>query len=110
MDKYSESLVEVLDSGVGTSVSYADMFSLLDDTDTDIYYGCEHERLSFIIRRDDIHVAVQFAITTMRVYRTQLLHSRKRGFNKPSHASLPEFRKNFIMSILAFKKFIKHNG
>jgi hypothetical protein len=37
------------------------------------------------------------------------LHSRKRGFNPPHHASLPEYRQGFIESYLAFKAYIKNN-
>ena len=66
----------------------------------------EEERLSFLESRDGVAGALNFSIRTMRQYRTAVLNSRKRGSVKPSHASLPEYRRGFIESYLAFKRYI----
>lgn len=71
---------------------------------------CEQERINFIIQRDGIEGAVDFCKRTMKIYRTAVLRSRKRGHDKPHHASIPEFRRKFIKSYCAFKKFIAQNG
>jgi hypothetical protein len=67
------------------------------------------DRLTLLIERDGLDAAVEFAERTMRVYRTAVLTSRKRGCAKPHHASLPEYRRNFIMGYLSFKQFISRN-
>jgi hypothetical protein len=69
----------------------------------------EEERLTFIAKRDGIDGAVDFARRAMSQYRIAVLNSRKRGSVKPSHASLPEYRRGFIESYLAFKKYIANN-
>jgi hypothetical protein len=69
----------------------------------------EEERLKFIEERDGVEGAVTFAKQTLATYRRCVLHSRKRGFNPPHHASLPEYRQGFIESYLAFKAYIKNN-
>ena len=70
----------------------------------------EKQRLDFIIERDGLVEAVAFAKRTMVVYRKSVLISRKRGFDKPHHASFIEFRRNFIQSYCDFKRFIKDNS
>ena len=69
----------------------------------------EEERLSFTEKRDGIDGAVAFAKQSMAVYRTCVLRSRKRGFDRPHHASLPEYRRGFIESYLAFKRYVAMN-
>lgn len=70
----------------------------------------EKERLEMIEHKSGVHAAVEFAQRTMGLYRTCVLRSRKRGFDKPHHASIPEYRRGFIESYLAFKHYIKaHN-
>lgn len=71
---------------------------------------CEQQRLQFITERDGIDGAVDFARRTLKIYRTAVLRSRKRGHDKPHHASIPEYRRKFIESYCAFKKFIKDNS
>ena len=71
---------------------------------------CEQERINFIIQRDGIEGAVDFCKRTMKIYRTAVLRSRKRGHDKPHHASIPEFRRRFITSYCAFKKFAAQNS
>jgi len=66
----------------------------------------EEQRIAFVEERDGIAGAVDFARRTIRQYRTAVLNSRKRGSVKPSHASLPEYRRGFIESYLAFKRYI----
>lgn len=66
----------------------------------------EERRLAFVEERDGVAGAVDFARRSMQQYRTAVLNSRKRGSVKPSHASLPEYRRGFIESYLAFKRYI----
>jgi len=72
-------------------------------------YGVETQRLSFVIERDGMEGAVIFAKQTYHAYRAALKLSRKRGCQKPHHATLPEYREGFVMSCLAFRKFIREN-
>lgn len=77
---------------------------------------CEQDRLNFIIQRDGIDAAVDFARNTMKIYRKSVLRSHKRGYGYNSQkgnihfASIPEFRRKFIESYCAFKKFVAQNG
>lgn len=73
------------------------------------YAKYEDLRLAVIIKHDGVAAAVEFAKRTMCIYRTAVLTSRKRGHKKPHHASLPEYRRSFIMGYLSFKQFIKNN-
>lgn len=66
----------------------------------------EDLRLAFVENRDGVDGAVNFAKRAMSQYRKAVLNSRKRGSVKPSHASLPEYRRGFIESYLAFKKYV----
>lgn len=66
----------------------------------------EAERLKFIEERDGKQAALEFALRTMRIYRKAVLTSRKRGFSKPHHASLEQYRRSFIESYLAFKRYL----
>lgn len=70
----------------------------------------ESKRLAFIETRDGVVGALDFAQRTMVQYRRAVLNSRKRGSTKPSHGSLPEYRKGFIESYLSFKKYIKEHS
>lgn len=71
----------------------------------------EEQRLAFIEQHDGVKGAVDFARQGMQIYRTCVLRSRKRGFGNPHHASLPEYRRGFIESYLAFKNYVKtHNA
>lgn len=65
----------------------------------------ELDRLWFISTRDGEPAAVEFAERTLRTYRKAVLHSNKRGHPRPHHASLPEYRRGFIESYCAIKKF-----
>lgn len=70
----------------------------------------EEQRLAFIEARDGIAGAADFAKRAMAQYRKAVLMSRKRGYGKPnqpniSHASLPEYRRKFIESYCAFKRY-----
>ena len=68
--------------------------------------NAEQSRLQFYIDRDGMSGAIEFAKQTMKIYRKAVLTSRKRGYQKPSFASLPEYRKSFIESYLSFKSFL----
>ena len=67
----------------------------------------EKQRLGFVEIRDGIAGAIAFAMQCRSQYRQAVLTSRKRGFTKPSFASLPEYRRGFIESYLAFKRYIE---
>lgn len=77
------------------------------DRDIEMYINSEIERLHFVEGRDGMDGALKFARQTYQVYRTNVLRSRKNGFDNPSHASLPEYRRMFIGSILAINRYIK---
>lgn len=66
----------------------------------------EEQRLAFVEQRDGKQAAIAFARQGMQVYRTCVLRSRKRGFDRPHHASFPEYRRGFIESYLAFKGYV----
>ena len=66
----------------------------------------EEQRIAFVEDRDGIAGAVDFAIRTMKIYRRSVLYSRKRVKGNPHHASLPEYRRLFIESYLALKRYI----
>ena len=67
----------------------------------------ETARLAFIEERDGIAAAIEFSKRTMQLYRKCVLMSRKRGYDKPHHASLPEYRRTFIASYLSFKSYLR---
>jgi hypothetical protein len=62
------------------------------------------EMFDSITRRTCSYEALDYVIRTMRIYRSAVLTSRKRGYDKPHHASLPEYRKNFIEAYLGYKR------
>lgn len=66
----------------------------------------EQQRLTFLENRDGKKGAREFAQKTLRIYRTAVLCSRKRGQKKPHHASLKEYRRGFIESYLCFKRYL----
>lgn len=66
----------------------------------------EANRLAFIEARDGKAAALEFAERMIIIYRKSVLQSRKRGFAKPHHASIPEYRRSFIESYLSFKQYI----
>lgn len=63
----------------------------------------ECNRLAFVRNRDG--TATDFAKQIVSQYRKAVLTSRKRGYAKPSHASLPEYRRGFIESYLVAKRY-----
>ena len=77
----------------------------------EIEMEAEKKRLGFVENRDGNAGAIAFAMQSRSQYRRAVLTSRKRRFTKPSHASLPEYRRGFIESYLAFKRYIEtHNA
>lgn len=69
----------------------------------------ESQRLKFVETRDGKQAAIDFAEQTMRIYRKAVLSSRKRGYEKPHHASLPGYRRGFIESYCALKAYLAAN-
>lgn len=70
----------------------------------------EGQRLAFIEASDGLSAAVEFAQRTLRIYRRAVLTSRKRGHVKPHHASIPQYRREFIESYCAFKRYLSDKG
>ena len=66
----------------------------------------ETHRLKFIEQREGKQAAIDFALQTMKIYRICVLNSRKRGSVKSHHASLPQYRRGFIESYQAFKRYL----
>ncbi|MHB8409968.1 MAG: hypothetical protein ACYDHY_18105 [Acidiferrobacterales bacterium] len=65
--------------------------------------GNEQNRLDFIEQRDGRDAAVVFALRTLRTYRKAVLAKRH---SRRHHASLPEYRRSFIESYVAFKRYV----
>jgi hypothetical protein len=78
----------------------------------------EKDRLSFVEKRDGKDGAIKFSKQGVMIYRRCVLQSSKRGYGvagsafadkQPHHASYREYRRKFIESYLAFKKYIAYN-
>jgi hypothetical protein len=68
----------------------------------------EKERIAFMLNRDGIKGALDFADRTMRIYRMSVLD--KGDVNRaPHHATFPNYRRSFIESYLELKRF-KHGA
>jgi hypothetical protein len=66
----------------------------------------EDARIQFLIDRDGIEAAKEFARRTMRTYRTCVLQNGRNG--RPFHfASYGEWKPRFIRSYLAFKAMLQ---
>lgn len=63
-------------------------------------------RIAFLERRDGIDAAKDFAKRTMRQYRKCVLMNGRHG-RKFHFASYGEYRRKFIESYLAFKRYCK---
>ena len=59
-------------------------------------YGIENDRLNFMINRDGLEKAVEFASQTRDIYRTAVV--KKKVAN--------HLRRTYIESYLSFKKFV----
>ena len=71
----------------------------------------EYERLEYIEKQRGTEAAIEFANKTLVIYRKAVLCSRKRGYEKPHYASFPEFKRYFIESYLAFKRYkLEHSN
>lgn len=66
-------------------------------------YQHDVDRFLLVKEREGIDAALIYAERSYKVYRSAVLKSRKRGFTKPHHGSLPEYRKGFIESYLTFR-------
>ena len=69
-------------------------------------YTSEKQRLTFMVNRDGIDGAKEFARRLMTAYRQGVLKSRRAGYEKPSHLSIPEYRRSAMHSYLAAKHFV----
>ena len=69
----------------------------------------EQQRIQFMIDRDGLEGATDFARRTMKIYRTAVLKSAKRGHEKPHFASTNDWRRKFIQSYLSFKAFLQQH-
>lgn len=65
----------------------------------------EEKRIAFIEERDGHEAAYAFVVQTYKIYKKALMLSRKRGCPRPHFASLPEYRRGFIESCVAFRKY-----
>lgn len=66
----------------------------------------EQDRLAYIETHSGKEELDRFVRATYPVYRCSLMQSRKRGHQKPHHASLPEYRRSFIESCVEFRKYM----
>lgn len=79
-------------------------------------YGIEAERIAFLEARGGVPDALDFVRRAYWVYRASLLLKRRvldaRGEHdkKESHATYREYRRSFIESCLAFRRYIKDHG
>ena len=64
----------------------------------------ERDRLNFIEARDGS--AADFARRTLGIYRECLRQDGKKS-RKFHHASLPQYRRSFILSCLEFRKYLR---
>ncbi len=64
----------------------------------------EQQRFHFLVNRDGMEAALVFAEQTMKSYRRAVLSSHKRGYIKPHHGSLKEYRRSFICSYVYNKR------
>ena len=76
----------------------------------------EESRLAFVEQRDGVQGAMAFARQGVKIYRSCVLQSAKRGYGvkgsayadkTPHHASFREYRRGFIESYLAFKSYVQ---
>ena len=65
--------------------------------------AAEHKRIEFIRNRDGNDAAIEFAKRTLKTY-------RKAMFDKRSHASLKEYKLEFLLSCVVFKKMVAEAG
>lgn len=65
----------------------------------------ELERIAFLVKRDGIKPAIEFAERTKRAYRRAVVNPD----NLPAltYASLSEYRRGYISSYLQFKRFLE---
>lgn len=74
-------------------------------------HRAEVTRLLFIERRDGYLAALEFAKRTYKTYRKCLLLKRRvldaRGMRDkdPHHATFPQYRRGFIESCVAFRRY-----
>jgi hypothetical protein len=66
----------------------------------------EKQRIDFLLSRDGLEKTIEFVTKTKNIYKTALLHSKKRGYPNPHFATFPMFRRNFILSYLEMKRFL----
>lgn len=71
----------------------------------------KESRHLFIMEKSGLDEALWFALQTMRIYRKAVLDKRRHPDGRVfTHASLRQYRREFIQSYLVFKRFIlQHN-
>jgi hypothetical protein len=72
-------------------------------------FNSEQVRIPFVEGRDGKEACMEFVKTTYSTYRRSLMQSRKRGHEKPHHATLPEYRWRFILSCVEFRRYLYGN-
>ena len=65
-----------------------------------LHYEPEADRLIVLVRRDGLVATVEWARRTRNIYRVAVL-------DRGHHASTRFYRRGFIQSYLAFKRFVK---
>lgn len=78
-----------------------------------IIYPAEIQRIKFIIARDGIDYAIEFATRGIKIYRNGVLRSHKRlktveEKKKISHLSVDKMRVCAILSYLQYRDFLKN--
>ena len=66
----------------------------------------ERDRLSLIESMDGKESAIGFARRTLAIYRECLRQDGKNS-RKFHHASLPQYRRSFILSCLEFRRYLR---
>lgn len=72
-----------------------------------IIYEREVQRILFIVSRDGIDAAIEFAKRGIKTYRTGVLHTKKRYNERASHLSVSPYKEYAILSYLQYKDFLK---
>ena len=75
----------------------------------------EQARFDFLVARDGLEEALDFAACTYKIYRMAVLHNGRRTLpaicqGKRHFAATPEYRKTFIQSYLYLKQQVLNHG
>lgn len=73
--------------------------------------GRESKRLQFVLQRDGVEGALQFARKTLTIYQTALRYKSQDPGKPPFHfARSVDFIDEFVGSILEFKHFLRQHA